>query len=209
MLKKAMSVLLAALLLVGCQTAPTTKPTTKNETTSSAQNVQALPVPSKVEGSFKAEDSNINKTNLVKYLGRGDIAFIDLRDYSDYTKKHLKNFEVIPFFGLIYNAKAGEAGFPQLYKGTHAEPVNVYKESDQILQAMIPKDRTVFLMCQGGARVEMLMKILKAKGYDMSKIYNVGGMANYTGEAFTPWVTDLEEAVVEAKYRFEGLTPVK
>ena len=46
----------------------------------------------------------------------------------------------------------------------------------------------------------MLMKMLAANGYDMSKIYNIGGMAQYTGEQYREFLTDTEELNVEAKY---------
>ena len=55
-------------------------------------------------------------------------------------------------------------------------------------------------MCQSGGRVAMLMKMLAANGYDMSKIYNIGGMAQYTAEQYREFLTDTEELTVEAKY---------
>ena len=129
-----------------------------------------------------------------------DAVFIDTRNFEDYTKKHFKNFEVIPFFAYIYNENAGTEGFPQLFKGTHDEPVAVYESSEAILNALFPKDKTLFIMCQSGGRVAMLMKMLAAHDYDMSKIYNIGGMAQYTGEEYREYLTDTEELNVEIKY---------
>ncbi|NLB32291.1 MAG: rhodanese-like domain-containing protein [Tissierellia bacterium] len=114
--------------------------------------------------------------------------------------KHFKNFEVISFFAYIYNENAGTEGFPQLYKGTHDAPVAVYDSSEAVLNALFPKDKTIMLMCQSGGRVAMLMKMLAANGYDMSKIYNIGGMAQYTGEQYREFLTDTEELNVEDKY---------
>lgn len=159
--------------------------------------------------SFKSDCSSINKDTLINYLDRDDVLYIDLRDYVDYGKKHFKNFEVIPFFAYIYDAEAHtNKDKIQLYGGTPQEPVAVYEESDKILEAMFPKDKTIFLMCQSGGRVSMLMDILKAKGYDMSKIYNIGGVAQYTAGQYRPFITDLPELGIEAKYSFEGLTRI-
>lgn len=158
-------------------------------------------------GAFGPTCSSINASNLKEYLGRSDVFYIDLRDHGDYMKKHIRNFEVIPFFGLIFNAKAHtDATLPQLYGGTPEEPVPVYKESDEILEALFPKNKTIFLMCQSGGRVGMLMNILKARGWDMSKIYNVGGMAQYSGAEYKDIVTDTPELLMETKYSTESLT---
>ena len=53
------------------------------------------------------------------------------------------------------------------------------------------------------------MNLLNALGWDMSKIYNVGGMGQYTDAGFEPYVVDAAECTVTATYSFEGLTPVK
>ena len=71
---------------------------------------------------------------------------------------------------------------------------------------MFPKNKTIFLMCQSGGRVGMLMNILKARGWDMSKIYNVGGMAQYSGAEYKDIVTDTPELLLETKYSTESLT---
>ncbi len=160
-------------------------------------------------GNFGPTCSAINSENLKQYLGRTDVMYIDLRDYSDYAKKHLRNFECIPFFALIYNAEAAnDASLPQLYGGTPDEPVPVYAESDELLEALFPKGKTIFLMCQSGGRVNNMMKILNARGWDMSKVYNIGGMAHYAGPEYRGLVTDTPEIIIEANYSFEGLTRV-
>ena len=63
-------------------------------------------------------------------------------------------------------------------------------------------------MCQSGGRVNNMMKILSARGWDMSKIYNIGGMAHYAGAEYRSLVTDTPEIFVEATCSFEGLTRV-
>ena len=161
------------------------------------------------EGEFGPTCSAINSENLLNYMGRPDVMYIDTRDFGDYMKKHFRNFEVIPFFALIYNADAHtDASMVQLYGGTPTEPVPVYEESDQILEVLFPKDKTLFIMCQSGGRVGMLMNILSARGWDMSKIYNIGGVAQYTGAEYKPFLTDTAEFAMEATYNIEGLTRI-
>lgn len=158
-------------------------------------------------GVFGPTCSSINAGNLREYLGREDVFYIDTRDHGDYMKKHIRNFEVVPFFGLIFNANAHtDETLPQLYGGTPKEPIPVYKESDEILEALFPKNKVIFLMCQSGGRVGMLMNILNARGWDMSKIYNIGGMAQYSGPEYKDIVTDTPELLMEAKYSTEALT---
>ena len=160
-------------------------------------------------GDFGPTCSAINNTNLLQYLNRSDVYYIDTRDHGDYMKKHLRNFEVIPFFGLIYNKDAHtNADLPQLYGGTPQEPVPVYEESDEILKALFPKDKVLFIMCQSGGRVGMLMNILKARGWDMSKVYNIGGMAQYTGAEYRDLIVDTPEMLMETTYSLEGLTRI-
>ena len=43
-------------------------------------------------------------------------------------------------------------------------------------------------------------KYFERLGYDMSKIYNVGGMAQYAGEQYRDYITDTEELNIEVKY---------
>ena len=160
-------------------------------------------------GNFGPTCSAINSENLKQYLGRTDVMYIDLRDYSDYAKKHLRNFECIPFFALIFNAEAAnDASLPQLYGGTPDEPIPVYAESDELLEALFPKGKTIFLMCQSGGRVNNMMKILNARGWDMTKVYNIGGMAHYAGPEYRGLVTDTPEIIIEATYSYEGLTRI-
>ena len=160
-------------------------------------------------GNFGPTCSAINSENLRQYLGRTDVKYIDLRDYSDYAKKHLRNFECIPYFALIFNEEAcNDASLPQLYGGSVTDPIPVYAESDELLEAFFPKGKTIFLMCQSGGRVNMLMKLLNARGWDMSKIYNIGGMAHYVGAEYRDIVTDTPEIAVEATYNFEALTRI-
>ena len=88
------------------------------------------------------------------------------------------------------------------------DPIPVYAESDELLEALFPKGQTIFLMCQSGGRVNNMMKLLAARGWDMSKIYNIGGMAHYAGAEYRDIVTDTPEIAINAIYSFEGLTRI-
>ena len=50
------------------------------------------------------------------------------------------------------------------------------------------------------------MTLLNAKGYDMSKIYNVGGMGQFTAPKYADCTVDALEFKVNATYAIEGLT---
>ena len=198
----------------------------KNEEAAPSKELAALPAPVDTTKSFQPNpdatetipcqsDSfspgcgSVNPENLIDYLNREDVLYIDLRDYEDYSKKHLRNFEVIPFFAWIWNAEAHEnSEMIQLYGGDVKDPIPVYEESDKLLEFLFPKDKVLFLMCQSGGRVGMLMDILAARGWDMSKVYNVGGMAQYSIPAYRDLTMEMPEFIVESTYNFEGLTRI-
>ena len=160
-------------------------------------------------GNFGPSCSAINNENLRAYLGRSDVMYIDIRNFEDYSQKHLRNFECIPYNALIFNADANkDPSLPQLYAGTTDNPIPVYKESDEILAALFPKNKTIFLMCQGGGRVNNLMKILNARGWDMSKVYNIGGMGHYAIPAYKDITMDAPEVSIKTTYNFSGLTRI-
>lgn len=186
----------------------------------------ALPAPRDLTKTYKKADSDeelpatddcylvacssITADNLLDYLGRDDVLYIDLRNYEDYIMKHFRNFEVIPYFGLIFNAEAHEdESMIHLYGGNPKEPVPVYEESDKMLELLFPKDQTLFLFCQSGGRVAMMMDILAARGWDMSKIYNIGGMAQYTGREYVPYIVDTMEFGIVPEYTVTGLTRIE
>ena len=234
-MKKLFALLMAAALLAGCSTSAqktdaeleaegwVKNPTENGYVLASESGAAALPAardtsktykPDKdseevacEENTFAAACSAINSENLQDYLGREDVVYIDLRDTADYTSKHLRNFENIPFFAFIWNQSANtDASMIQLYGGDTTEPVAVYEESDDLLYELFPQDKTIFLMCQSGGRVVQMMNILAAKGYDMSKIYNVGGMGQYTSKELDPYVVDTPELKINATYATEQLT---
>lgn len=173
--------------------------------------VEELPAPRmddcEEDNPYSLKCSNINEDNLYEYLGRDDVLYIDLRDHADYLASHLKGFEVVPYFSHIFDKEAGADDTKiQLYGGSTTEPVAMYEESDKILEDLIPKDKTIFFMCQSGGRVAGALQILEAKGYDMSKMYNVGGMGKYTGENYEEYIVEDDNAELKAPFNPEELT---
>ena len=228
-MKKLLALLAVLLMLTGCSSAPAQKTDEELMAEGWVKNplengyiLQAeLPDTIDVTKKYKDADGNevdcaagvyaaacsaIDSTNFLDYAHRDDILYIDVRDFGDYAKKHLKNFEVIPYFALVFDAEAGTEGKPQLFSGTVKEPVATYKESVELLEVFFPKDKTIFLMCQSGGRVTQLMNLLEVNGWDMNKIYNIGGMGQYTGDEYKDYTTDSAEISIEAIYSFEGLT---
>lgn len=226
-MKKLFALLLAGLLvLAGCSSAPAEKTDEELMAEGWVKNPlengyvladEELPAPVDTTKTYKNSDgdevacevnnystscASITVDNLYNYLGREDVVYIDLRDYGDYAQKHLRNFEVVPYFAYIFNANAGTDGNIQLFGGSVTEPTATYDSSVAVLEALIPQDTTVFLMCQSGGRVAQCMNLLDALGWDMSKIYNVGGMGQFTGAEYEAYTTNTEEFGLEATYTF-------
>lgn len=130
--------------------------------------------------------SAINYTNLKEHLGRKDVFYVDVRDSNtyedsttfntgDYSGLHLKGFSNVEFFAYVHGNK--NQLFYTEADGTFAPR---YATSVETLEALFPKDKTLFIMCQSGGRVVTLMRLLSQYGWDMSKVYNIGGMQDYT-----------------------------
>ena len=209
--KKIIVLFALTLMLAGCTPATDTKTTAGTGTTVAAeQNLAKLPAPlvdEKAEVPYASTNSSITVENLDQYMNRSDVHYIDIRDYEDYATKHFKNFEIIPYFGYVFNAEANtNPEMIQLFGGTPEEPVAVYEESEAVLNALFPKDKNLFIMCEKGGRVTQLMQILDAHGYDISKVYNIGGIGQYTDAKYKEMITDAYELTLEASYGFEGLT---
>ena len=225
-MKKLIALLAALLVLAGCSSAPAQKTDEELMAEGWVKNplengyvaaAAELPAPVDTTKNYKDKDGNeiactatdysadcssINKDNLHEYLNREDVLYIDLRDYADFGGKHLRNFEVIPYFAYIYGTEG------QLFSGDVTAPVATYEESVEIMEVLFPKDATLFLMCQSGGRVAKCIQLLEALGWDTSKIYNVGGMGQFTSDALVSVTSNPAEMKLEATYSFEGLTPV-
>lgn len=129
------------------------------------------------ENNYSVACSMIAAENLIDFLDRDNVAYIDIRNYDEAQEKRLKGFSVVPFLDLIYSAKNDGQ---HLYTGSINQPIAVFENSDELLHKLIPLDQPVFLLCKSGRRVSQLMMLLESLGYNMDLIYNVGGVDHYT-----------------------------
>ena len=163
--------------------------------------LEALPKP-EITGGQRGElgiDKNINESTIDNYLGRTDAVYRDLRmleDPGNYESiggdsklsGFVRGFELVPFpyivnvtglpetVGETYN---GRTLFTQHADGSYTAN---YQESMDILEALFPKDKVLFLMCGGGGYSGMMKKMLVELGWDGEKIYDVGGYWYYEGK---------------------------
>lgn len=162
---------------------------------------ETLPKPEISEG-IRGEqfgiDKNINESTIDEYLGRSDSVYRDMRMLKDpgnyeaiggdsYLSGFVEGFEVIPYpyltnvTGLpedVGETYTGETLFTQDESGNY---VANYEESMEILEAIFPRDKNIFLMCGGGGYAGMTKTMLVALGWDENKIYNVGAYWSYNG----------------------------
>ena len=171
----------------------------KEDTTNNVE--ETLPKPEISEG-IRGEqfgiDKNINESTIDEYLGRSDSVYRDMRMLKDpgnyeaiggdsYLSGFVEGFEVIPLpyltnvTGLpeeVGETYTGATLFTQDESGNY---VANYEESMEILEAIFPKDKNIFLMCGGGGYAGMTKTMLVALGWDENKIYNVGAYWSYNG----------------------------
>ncbi len=171
----------------------------KEDTTNNVE--ETLPKPEISEG-IRGEqfgiDKNINESTIDEYLGRSDSVYRDMRMLKDpgnyeaiggdsYLSGFVEGFEVIPLpyltnvTGLpeeVGETYTGETLFTQDESGNY---VANYEESMEILEAIFPRDKNIFLMCGGGGYAGMTKTMLVALGWDENKIYNVGAFWSYNG----------------------------
>ena len=171
----------------------------KGDTTNNVE--ETLPKPEISEG-IRGEqfgiDKNINESTIDEYLGRSDSVYRDMRMLKDpgnyeaiggdsYLSGFVQGFEVVPLpyltnvTGLpeeVGETYTGETLFTQDESGNY---VANYEESMEILEAIFPKDKNIFLMCGGGGYAGMTKTMLVALGWDENKIYNVGAYWSYNG----------------------------
>ena len=165
-----------------------------------SNDVLDLPTPELSDG-MRGElgiDKNINEETIDNYLRRSDAVYRDLRMLQDpgnyeaiggdaYLSGFVNGFEVVPY-PYIVNVEGLPESVGDTYKGktlfTHKDGKYVanYRESLDILEALFPKDKVIFLMCGGGGYSGMMKNMLVALGWDESKIYDVGGYWYYNGQ---------------------------
>lgn len=162
--------------------------------------LRSLPAPEVSEGQRGqlGIDKNINESNIDEYLNRSDAVYRDMRMLKDpgnyeaiggdsYLSGFVRGFEVVPLPYIVnVDDLPEQVGDTYVGKTLFTKQNGVYtanyKESMQVLEALFPKDKVIFLMCGGGGYAGKTKEMLVALGWDGSKIYNVGGYWNYNGE---------------------------
>lgn len=160
-----------------------------------------LPAPELAEGQ-RGElgiDRNVNEATIDDYLGRSDAVYRDMRllkDPGNYAaiggdanlSGFVDGFEVVPYPYIAevegLPAEVGEVKMPNTLFSVDAEGnfVANYEESLDMLKALFPQDKVIFLMCGGGGYAGMMKDLLVSLGWDAEKIYDVGGYWYYEGE---------------------------
>ena len=159
-----------------------------------------LPAPELSEGERGqlGIDKNINESTIDQYLNRPDAVYRDVRMLKDpgnyeaiggdsYLSGFVDGFEVVPLPYIVNVTGLPEAAGDTytgktLFTNVDGKYVANYEESMDILEALFPKDKVIFLMCGGGGYSGMLKNMLVALGWDATKIYDVGGYWFYEGE---------------------------
>lgn len=156
-------------------------------------------------GNYNLACSSIDQKNLGDYMNRPDVAYIDLRGIDNgYLGQHIHGFEPVEFFNFMWG---------DTYQLFAKDNTPRYEESVQLLNLYFPKDKTLFLMCQSGGRVVSMMKLLEANGYDMNKVYNVGGFNQLGVKESSVYEyavsTGLEKVTVDYTATFSKLTKIE
>ena len=164
------------------------------------QNLGMLPLPQLADG-IRGEqfgiDKNIYEDTIDNYLNRNDSVYRDLRMLKDpgnyeaiggdsYLSGFIEGFEIVPLPYLVNVSNLPiEVGSTYtgdtLYTVEDGEYKANYEESLVILEYLFPKDKNIFLMCGGGGYAHMMKDMLVSLGWDLNKIYNVGGYWYYHG----------------------------
>ena len=154
-------------------------------------------------------DRNINIKNVDEWLGRDDVAYIDVRmlvDPGDFKKiggdpvlsGTIKGFEVVPYpyianmTGLPPEVCETKYSGPTLFTLKWDEHGNIksikanYRESEMIISDLFPKDKTIFLLCGGGGYAGFTRSLLVKMGYDPNRIFVMGGFWSYKGSNTLP-----------------------
>ena len=160
-------------------------------------------------------DKNINMTTIDGYLGRDDVYYRDVRmlfDPADFAAvggeadltRTIRGFRIVPYPYLgtlqglpVDGAYRGESLYTVEW-GADGHVVSAtanYRESEQILRELFPRDgKAIFLMCGGGGYAGMTKELLLYLGWDADTLYNIGANWTYSGENRLELVVYPEEA---------------
>ena len=173
---------------------------TTSGSTDATQELTDLPPPEPDGGPFGV-DVNININTIDDYLGRPDVAYIDVRMLYDPAEfeaiggistlsQTLPGYRIVPFPFIgtlsampVDNAYDGDRLF-EIVWGEGQDIISVtpnFIESELILNELYPKDKVIFFMCGGGGYSALTRALLVHQGWDANKIYNTGGNWHYDG----------------------------
>lgn len=189
---------LAALILGGTGGFLIARSTNSYQSETQLANLPAPELAEGIRGSQFGIDKNINETTIDDYLNRPDSIYRDMRMLKDpgnyeaiggdsYLSGFVRGFEVIPYPYLVNvtglpdevgQTYTGKTLFTQDQDGNYTAN---YQESLDILRALFPQDKNIFLMCGGGGYAGMTKDLLVKLGWNANKIYNVGAYWSYKG----------------------------
>ena len=166
-----------------------------------------LPAPELSEGlrGKYGINKNINETTIDNYLNRSDTVYRDVRMLVDsaswenkggdrYLTGYIKGFEVIPSPYLasytdayikqkekenVYGLYTGKTLFTLQDDGTYTPN---YKESMEILEAIFPKDKNIFIICGAGGYAGQVKDMLISLGWNKELVRDIGGYWYYNGK---------------------------
>lgn len=166
-----------------------------------------LPIPELADGLRGAYgiDKNIDETTIDNYLDRTDTVYRDVRMLVDeaswenkggdrYLSGYIRGFEVIPSpylagFTDEYIEQKRKENVSGLYTGKTLFTLENdgtytanYEESYNILEAIFPKDKNIFIMCGAGGYAGQVKDMLVSLGWNKDKIRNIGGYWYYKGK---------------------------
>lgn len=151
-----------------------------------------ITIPVKNE-SVKIQDSPITSLNLDDYLFREDVFYVDTRELNQVMEEgSIAGFVTYPFYELLANLVEGKTLFKMtkvldsnnallIELGGVGSYVPRFEESEYLLKALFPKDKTIFISSTAGVEATYLANLLIQYGYDPLKIYNVGNFSNDLG----------------------------
>ena len=162
----------------------------------------SLPLSNPDGDSMFGVDKNVNINTIDNYLGRDDVAYVDVRmlfDSADFAaiggdadlSRTIQGFKVVPYPFIatlsqlpVSGAYSGQCLYSLTWdeNGGIASVTPNYAESDMILNELFPKDKAIFLMCGGGGYSALMKSLLVCLGWDEQLIYNIGANWNYSGK---------------------------
>lgn len=129
----------------------------------------------------------VTMSNVDDYLARPDVQYVDLRNFDEKMKNgYIEGFEVIPFFDYLEET--------EILVRTDGDWEFADEDllSQGALRDLFNEDKVIFLMCGSGTRAAFVQDALESLDYT---VYNVGGFADYSGDALVTGDGEYENVV--------------